>query len=52
MYYLSKALVFIACLIAACTVNWWTGVIALIVSAVYLRQPPMRTINTFPKGSK
>jgi hypothetical protein len=34
MYYLSKAIVFIACLITACTVNWWAGVIALGVAVI------------------
>ena len=39
MYYLSKALVFIACLIAAATVNWWTGIIAMAVAALFIRKP-------------
>jgi len=46
MYYLSKSLIFIACLAAACTVNWWTGLIALAVSAVYVRQPKLRRLKT------
>ena len=37
MYYLSKALVFIACLITACRVSWWAGVIALLVAIPYSR---------------
>ena len=52
MYYLSKALVFIACLLTAVAVNWWTGVIALIVAAIYLRELPIRTVHSHPKGLK
>ena len=46
MYYLSKSLIFIACLAAACTVNWWTGLIALAISAVYFRQPKLQCLKT------
>lgn len=36
MYYLSKALVFIACLAASIFVAWWVGLVALIVSVPYI----------------
>ncbi len=36
MYYLSKALVFIACLAASIFVAWWVGPVALIVAALFI----------------
>lgn len=39
MYYLSRAIVFIACLIAACRVNWWIGLAALALAALFIQKP-------------
>jgi hypothetical protein len=39
MYYLSKSIVFVAVLIAACTVAWWIAPVGLIAGALFIQQP-------------
>jgi hypothetical protein len=38
MYYLSRTIAFIACLLTALCVSWWAGLIALAIAALFIRE--------------
>jgi len=43
MFHLSRAIAFIACILAAIFVAWWVGPIGLIAAAVVIPNPARRS---------